>query len=206
MIEVLNLTKSYGEKVLFKDLSFTVEKGEILVIVGPNGVGKSTLLKVVAGLVRADGGEVRINGEVVEGKKYVPPERRGVGYVPQSLALFPHLTAFENATFGLKLRGIKDFTFVNELFKRFGVEAVKDKYPHQLSGGQKQRVAIIRALAIKPKALLLDEPFSAIDKSSIKRLVSELVEIIREEGIPTLWVTHHGEVKGDKVLDFSKHR
>ncbi len=202
VIEVRELSKRYGGRTLFERLSFTVGDGEIMVVIGPNGVGKSTLLKIIAGLVRADEGEVRIDGEVVEGRRYVPPERRGVGYVPQSLGLFPHLTAFENAIFGLKLKRVKDFKLVEELFKAFGIEEVKDKYPHQLSGGQRQRVAIIRALAIRPRALLLDEPLSAVDKASVRDLVNTVIKIIREERIPTLWVTHHGEVRGDKVLNF----
>ena len=148
------------------------------VLLGESGVGKTTLLKALAGLVPA------------EGRPYggLPPERRPVGYLPQDLALFPHMTAWENVAFPLAGGNRKARALA--LLERVGLEEHVHKRPNQLSGGQKQRVALARALARNPEILLLDEPTSALDPLTKDQVLGELVELIRREGIPTLAVSH----------------
>jgi molybdate transport system ATP-binding protein len=173
------------------------------VIFGQSGSGKTTVLDSIAGLRRPDRGVIEMAGVGVmfdaDRRIDFPPERRFVGYVPQNLALFPHMTALENAAFGAlsKRRG-------REWLQRMKIEHKSHALPLQLSGGEKQRVAIARALAREPKVLLLDEPFSALDDSSKYELADELIALIAEELIPVLLVTHdlaEALALGDRVIE-----
>jgi len=185
-----NITKNFGNQVVLNDLSLEVKKGEFHVILGPSGEGKSTLLSIIAGLIKPDKGKIWIDNELVND---LPPQKRHIGFVFQDFALFPHLTVFENVAYGLKVRRIEN----NELkervlfyLKMVGLDKYKDKYPSELSGGQKQRVALARALVIEPKVLLLDEPLSHVDAWQREKLREDLKQIQQKTGITTIYVTH----------------
>ncbi len=176
-----------------------VERGEIAVIQGPNGAGKTTLLKAIAGLVKPVKGLIVIGGEVVfKADKKVevnkPPEKRRVGYLPQNLLLFPHMSVYENIAYAMKGRGLKpDPKAIGGLLELVGLRGLERKMPAELSYGQQQRLALARALASNPRILLLDEPFSSIDPESRRELRQEIVKIIKTLGIPTLIVSHDVE-------------
>ena len=176
-----------------------VERGEIAVIQGPNGAGKTTLLKAIAGLVKPVKGLIVIGGEVVfKADKKVevnkPPEKRRVGYLPQNLLLFPHMSVYENIAYAMKGRGLKpDPKAIGGLLELVGLRGLERKMPAELSYGQQQRLALARALASNPRILLLDEPFSSIDPESRRELRQEVVRIVKTLGIPTLIVSHDVE-------------
>jgi sulfate transport system ATP-binding protein len=189
-IEVKNLTKSFGDFQAIKDISFTIEEGQLIGFLGPSGGGKTTVLRMLAGLESPDGGDIYFNGERVND---VAPQARGIGFVFQNYALFRHMTVYDNIAFGLKIqkRAKKDIhTRVTELLELTGLAGKKDRYPHELSGGQRQRVAFARALAPEPQLLLLDEPFAAIDAKVRKELRGWLRDMINRVGITTIFVTH----------------
>ncbi len=216
MLIVERLVKRYDGVEVLRNVEFSVGKSEIAVLVGPNGSGKTTLLNIVAGLEVADEGLVAINGDIVFEKhrgvlkKYVPPEKRRVGYVPQDYALFPHLTVYDNIAFGLrrlKLSRADVDARVKELVDVLGLKGLENKYPHQLSGGQKQKVALARALAPWPKLVLLDEPLSAIDPGVKDTLRVELKYMLRKLGVTALIVTHDlndAWTLSDKILVLMK--
>ncbi len=181
------------------DVSLKVGK-EWFVLLGPNGAGKTTLLKIVAGIIRPDSGRVVLEGTDVTD---VPPEKRKVGYIPQNLALFPHMSVEENISFGLRGLDKKERRrIVREVAELLGVGDLLDKYPKELSIGQQQRVAIARALAVNPKVLLMDEPFSSIDPEFKAKLIEQLKEIRSNLDTTFLSVTHDLEeaaMVGDRV-------
>jgi len=162
------------------------------VLIGPSGCGKTTLLRAIAGLERASGGEVRISGQVVGGAGvHLPPEARRIGMVFQDYALFPHLDVGRNVAFGLdKLPRAEREARVDEVLALVGLAGLARRMPHELSGGQQQRVALARALAPKPELLLLDEPFSNLDVDLRERLAHELRAILKAAGATALFVTH----------------
>lgn len=172
-----------------KDLSLTVEDGEIMALVGPNGAGKSTVLNAIAGLTNYTG-EICFDGKRIDS---VPSHRRGVGYLFQDLALFPHLTVEGNIAYGLKVQGYNDSVTmdrVDDLTKALHIEKLKGRYPESLSGGEKQRVAIARAVAPFQKILLLDEPTSSLDAQTAKYLRTELGSFLRKRGMTAIFVIH----------------
>jgi ABC-type sugar transport system ATPase subunit len=171
-------------------LNLTVAAGELLALVGPSGCGKTTTLRLIAGLETPDAGEVRMDGRVVN---EVPPQARDVAMVFQRDALFPHLTAFENLAFGLKVRGVGRAEIqqrVSEVAGQLGLADCLARRPGELSGGQRQRVALGRALVRRPKALLLDEPFANLDAPLRRELRRELLRLHRTESLTVLLVTH----------------
>ncbi|MGH7641559.1 MAG: ABC transporter ATP-binding protein [Candidatus Dormibacteria bacterium] len=192
-IEITDLNKSFQDTVVLRGLALEVERGTLTAVLGPSGSGKTTLLRVIAGLERGESGQVRLAGEMVDdGRQFLRPERRRVGYVPQEASLFPHLTVIQNVGFGVsrqKRRG----TRVGDLLEMVGLGGLGGRYPHELSGGQQQRVALARALAIDPQLLLLDEPFSALDPSLRASVREEVRGILAATGITTLLVTHDQE-------------
>jgi molybdate transport system ATP-binding protein len=174
-------------------LSLDVSEDECLALVGPSGAGKSSLLRCVAGLARPDSGRVTCGGEVwtdAEADAFVAPEARRCGYLFQDYALFPHLSAWRNVAYGLRGPASERRSLALALLDRFGLAARADAKPRTLSGGERQRVALARALAVDPRALLLDEPLSALDASTRGRASRELAATIRSAGVPTLLVTH----------------
>lgn len=191
-LEVENLTKRFGPVVAVAGVSFSVDPGEILVLLGPSGCGKTTVLRCIAGLEHPEYGEIRLAGRSLLG---LPPEKRGVGLVFQHYALFPHLTVAANVAYGLRhgtrrlprrARQIK----VEELLALVGLSGYERRKPHELSEGQKQRVALARALAVEPKVLLLDEPLSALDAALRMELRRELRRILKERNTTSVYVTH----------------
>jgi polar amino acid transport system ATP-binding protein len=193
-LEIRNLKKSFGQQIVLDDVSLSLEKVHTLALIGPSGGGKSTLLRVIAGLERPDNGEVCLNdNEIVFQEKLLREHRRTVGTVFQSFNLFPHLTAFANVT--LPLEKVHQYTpqkareTATEILERFQLMEHAHKQPAQLSGGQRQRIAIARAVAIKPKLLLFDEPTSALDPEMTGEVL-DLIEELREEGRDFVLVTH----------------
>jgi ABC-type Fe3+/spermidine/putrescine transport system ATPase subunit len=189
-ISLDNITKSFGERIILNDLDLKVKKGEFHVILGPSGEGKSSLLAIIAGLLKQDRGEVRIGNRQVGN---LPPRKRPIGFLFQDFALFPHLTVFDNVAYGLRAGGLKNSLIkerVNRHLRLVGMADYRDQYPSTLSGGEKQRVALARALAVEPEVLLLDEPLSHLDGSLREQLTDELKCIQRETGVTALYVTH----------------
>jgi sulfate/thiosulfate transport system ATP-binding protein len=192
-IEVRSLSKRFGEFVALDDVSVTVPDGSLTALLGPSGGGKSTLLRVIAGLETPDEGEVFIDGEQMVG---VPPQKRGVGLVFQHYAAFKHMTVRDNVGFGLKIRKRSKAevrTRVDELLALVHLEGFADRYPAQLSGGQRQRMALARALAVDPSGLLLDEPFGALDARVRQELREWLRRLHEEVHVTTIFVTHDQE-------------
>ena len=196
VIECRDVTKRYGDGPPAVDrASFALYPGEILSILGPSGSGKTTTLRLIAGFESPDQGEISIRGMEVSGPSaHVPPDRRSVGMVFQEYALFPHKTVAENITFGLHRLAAREreqrLTEVIDLVRLNGLEG---RYPHELSGGQQQRVALARTIAPRPIAVLLDEPFSNLDVAMRREMRRELVSILRENSIATIFVTHDRE-------------
>ena len=188
-LRTLSLTKRFGDVVAVDDVNLEVRRGEFLGVLGPSGCGKTTLLRLVAGFERPDGGGVEIGGAVVAGpRRHLPPEARRVGMVFQESALFPHLDVAGNIGFGLPRR--RRDARVAELVALVGLAGLHGRMPHELSGGQQQRVALARALAPDPAIILLDEPFSSLDATLRAQLRGEVRDILRAAGATTLFVTH----------------
>jgi putative spermidine/putrescine transport system ATP-binding protein len=189
-LELKDVRKTFKSQIALHGLSLRVERGELMCLLGPSGCGKTTTLRIIAGLESADSGGVRLDGEEISG---VPPQKRDVGVVFQSYALFPHLTVNQNVGFGLKMRGKpgdEAERSVRDALKVVRLEGVGERLPRQLSGGQQQRVALARAIAIRPRLLLLDEPLSNLDAKLREEMREEIRRIQREVGITTMFVTH----------------
>ena len=192
LLQLNNIRQAYGEQVVIHNLSLQLRKGQIGCLLGPSGCGKTTALRCIAGFERVAAGEIVLNGVCVSSAdSFVPPEQRRIGMVFQDYALFPHLDVAANIGFGLhRLTRVERERRVEELLHVVHLTSVAKKYPHELSGGQQQRVALARALAPKPDLLLLDEPFSNLDVSLRERLSMEVREIIKNQGITAILVTH----------------
>jgi sulfate/thiosulfate transport system ATP-binding protein len=193
MIRASNVSKNFGDFVALRDVSVDIPGGGLTALLGPSGGGKSTLLRIIAGLEQPDSGTIEIAGQDAT---HVSPQQRGVGFVFQHYAAFKHMTVFGNVAFGLEIRKrpkaeIK--TRVNELLELVHLEQFAHRYPAQLSGGQRQRMALARALAVEPKVLLLDEPFGALDAQVRKELRTWLRRLHNEVHVTTVFVTHDQE-------------
>lgn len=192
-VEIKGAFKQFGANVVLNGIDLEVKQGELLTLLGPSGCGKSTTLNLIAGFLDADRGEVHIKGNNVT---KVPPYKRDLGMVFQTYSLFPHMTVYENLSFGLKLRKVgkaeqkKKISKALELVKMSGLE---NRYPRELSGGQRQRVAISRALVVEPELLLLDEPLSNLDAKLRHELRAEIKRLQKEIGVTTIFVTHDQE-------------
>ena len=193
-IEVSQLRVQYASRPqpAVSDVSFGLAAGDIGVLIGPSGCGKTTLLRAIAGLERANAGEIRISGQVVGSASiHVPAEARRIGMVFQDYALFPHLDVGRNVAFGLHhLVKAERAGRVTEVLELVGLPGIERRFPHELSGGQQQRVALARAMAPKPQLLLLDEPFSNLDVDLRERLVHDIRTILKQAGTTALFVTH----------------
>ena len=189
ILEISKLSKSYDGKVkVLSDFNFNMESGKICAIVGESGSGKSTLLRLIAGLERPEGGEIKIAQSIVsDNVKIVKPQLRNIGFVFQDFALFPHLTVEQNIAYGLKDN--KSET-IDKWLKLVKMEGYNKSYPSQLSGGQEQRVALARTLAIEPKLLLLDEPFSSLDIGLRSELRKEIKGIVKKLNTSMIFITH----------------
>lgn len=190
-LEVQNLTRSFDGQAVVDNVGFSVEAGQVACLLGPSGCGKSTTLRLVAGVDMPDSGRILVDGKpVCDGATHVPPERRSVGLMFQDFALFPHLPVSENVAFGLKGGFSANHDRVRELLSRVQMTAHINSYPHELSGGEQQRVALIRALAPRPRILLMDEPFSGLDERLRDGIRDETLALLKEEGTAVLLVTH----------------
>jgi len=191
-LKVTDLHKSFGDQPVLTGVHLDVPERSLTAVLGPSGSGKTTLLRVVAGFERADRGTVTIGDRVVEDAHHVlPPEQRGIGYVPQEGSLFPHLTVAANVAFGVRRASRKKLgSNTDELLEMVGLAGLGRRYPHQLSGGQQQRVALARALAIRPALVLLDEPFSSLDAGLRASVRADVQDVLRSGGITAVLVTH----------------
>lgn len=201
---IQNLNVNYGSVAAVKEVSFSLQHGEIGCLLGPSGCGKSTLLRAIAGLQKVTAGEIQLGQSLLSTQsKLVATEHRNVGMVFQDIALFPHLSVEKNIRFGLKkCSEAEQVSRTKELLKLIGLEGYEQRYPHSLSGGQQQRVALARALAPRPKLLLMDEPFSGLDATLKETLVPEVRRILLAENITALVVTHDQQEAftiGDKI-------
>ncbi|MFL6240799.1 MAG: sulfate/molybdate ABC transporter ATP-binding protein [Actinomycetes bacterium] len=192
-IQVRNVSKAFGDFAALDDVSIDIPSGSLTALLGPSGGGKSTLLRVVAGLEQPDTGRVDIDGTEATA---LPPQRRGVGFVFQHYAAFKHMTVWRNVAFGLSIRKrpkAETKQRVQELLELVHLEQFAHRYPSQLSGGQRQRMALARALAVEPKVLLLDEPFGALDAQVRKELRAWLRRLHDQVHVTTVFVTHDQE-------------
>lgn len=192
-MSVSALRKDFGNTTVFSDIDFTIAKGEFVTLLGPSGCGKSTLLRCIAGLTNVDAGQI-----LLEGQNLVPlaPQKRDIGMVFQSYALFPNMTAAQNVAFGLNMQKVSATGTrerVREALAMVELDTFADRYPHQLSGGQCQRVALARSLVTRPRLLLLDEPLSALDARIRKHLREQIRSIQQTLGLTTIFVTHDQE-------------
>lgn len=206
---VRGMTKSFGSGAVLDGVDLAVSRGEFVSLLGPSGCGKTTLLRIIAGLTGADAGSVSLDGQEIA---RLPPHKRDVGVVFQSYALFPHLTVAENIAFGLKAKGASGQE-TRETVARFldlvHMTSMADRSVKALSGGQQQRVAVARALATKPKLLLLDEPFSALDRKLRETMQIELRRLLRELGITAIFVTHDQDealIMSDRIAVMNRGR
>ena len=187
------ISKRFGDFVALDNVSMEAPPRQLTALLGPSGSGKSTLLRVISGLERPDSGNVFISGEE---KTYVPPQKRGVGFVFQHYAAFKHMNVFENVAFGLKIRKRSKAEIrkrVHELLELVQLDGLANRYPAQLSGGQRQRMALARALAVEPEVLLLDEPFGALDAKVRQELRAWLRRLHEQIEVTTIMVTHDQE-------------
>ncbi|TVY03128.1 ABC transporter ATP-binding protein [Cohnella terricola] len=194
-LNIRGLRKTFGGTVALETTDLTVRLGKFTTLLGPSGCGKTTLLRMIAGLETPDAGTIAIGGETLfagPGSKEVPPHRRGFGMVFQDFALWPHMTVFENVAFGLRAgrrsNGIRGT--VMEALDKVKLGGMAERYPHQLSGGQQQRVAFARAVAIRPRLVLFDEPLSALDAVLREEMRLEMLSLVQDMGLTALYVTH----------------
>jgi len=206
-IELKSVTKSFGDTTAVNNVSLSVKEGELMALLGPSGGGKTTVLRMIAGLEVPSTGDIFIGGKRVND---IPVRKRNIGFVFQGYALFKNMTVQKNIAFGLKIKKWKRADIaarVEELMKLLGLAGLEKRFPHQLSGGQRQRVAIARALAPKPTVLLLDEPFGAVDAKIRQELREWLVHLHQDLNVTTLFVTHDQEEAmevADRIVIFSR--
>lgn len=192
-LAVKQLNKRYGATQIFEQIDFSAREGELVTLLGPSGCGKSTLLRCLAGLTEVDSGEILLQGSNIVP---LPPQKRTIGMVFQSYALFPNMTVEKNVAFGLKMQKLSTETIrqrVGEALEMVELNEFARRYPHQLSGGQSQRVALARSLVTRPRLLLLDEPLSALDARIRRHLREQIRRIQQELKLTTLFVTHDQE-------------
>ena len=189
MVKLENISFSYdGKSDILHNFNLSVKKAEIVAIKGASGSGKSTILRLIAGLENQGTGNIYVDGKLINN---VPTNKRNTGFVFQSLALFPHLSVRQNIEFGLlKQSKSERNTLVNDIAKKVDIFEILDRYPHQISGGQRQRVAISRSLIVKPEVLLLDEPFTALDEDLKDNVRQDIKRILNTFQITTILVTH----------------
>jgi putative spermidine/putrescine transport system ATP-binding protein len=208
-LQVRGISKKFGSFSALSDVSFDLKKGEFLTMLGPSGSGKSTTLKIIAGFLDPDVGDVSVEGRSLVS---TPPNKRNIGMVFQDYALFPHMSVAKNVAFPLECRRVNSVQKkkrVERILQVVGLEAMADRLPRQLSGGQQQRVALARALVFEPELVLLDEPMGALDKKLRQTMQFEIMRIVREVGATVISVTHDQEealVMSDRIALFNEGR
>ena len=194
MLEFNKIRHAYNGTLSVNRVSFHVERGEVVSLLGPSGCGKTTLLRLAAGLEKPLDGSISLDGTVLSDRDMVtPPEKRGIGYMFQDYALFPHLTVLQNVMFGLASRSSESTRRSLDVIEQVGIKDAADMYPHELSGGQQQRVALARALAPNPAVILLDEPYAGLDSRLRERIRDEMLHVLRASNSVALMVTHDAE-------------
>ncbi len=195
LLTVESITKRFADTPVVKDVSFTVYPGEIFALLGPSGCGKTTTLRIIAGFERADAGSISMaERSLANDSVYVPPESRGIGFVFQDYALFPHKNVLDNVAFGLRKAPKKTRRErALEVLNMVGMSDLQERLPHHLSGGEQQRVALARSIIARPKLLLLDEPFSSLDPGLRQTTRDEVRALLKAEGISAVLVTHAQE-------------
>lgn len=208
-VTVREVSKKFGDVMVLDNINFTVDEDEIVVLLGASGSGKTTILRIIAGLEMPNSGMVILHGKNVTG---LPARERGTGVIFQSYALFPKMTVEQNIAYGLRIRHVKKKKkkeTVDHLIELVHLEEHRKKYPSQLSGGQQQRVAIARALAYEPEVLLFDEPFGALDAQIRARLRREIRDLLKKINVPSIFITHDQEEAlelGDRIAVLNKGR
>ena len=191
MLDFRHVAHAYNGSLSVDEVSFSVERGEVVTLLGPSGCGKTTMLRLAAGLERPRGGEIWLDGTLLSDAAYnMPPEDRGVGYMFQDYALFPHLSVLENVVFGLKNKGSAAIRRALDVLAETDLEFLADAYPHELSGGQQQRVALARALAPKPSVILLDEPSTGMDPVAKRFLWNVISDLYSNEEKSVILTSH----------------
>ncbi len=195
MLEFLNISHKYENKIILNNFSMKLEAGEVVSLLGPSGCGKTTLLKLASGIEKLQNGEIKLNDEIVSSFNFhLNSDKRQIGYVFQDCALFPHLTVMENIFFGIKKNRIeRSSKKIQKLMDEIDISNLADNYPHELSGGQQQQVALVRAMASDPKIIFLDEPYSNLDSRLKEKIRDQMLHILREHKISALLVTHDPE-------------
>ena len=192
-IQIDNVTKAYGKNIVIQGLSAEIQPGEFFTLLGPSGCGKTTLLRMIIGFNSIEGGEIRVDGKVIN---QIPTNRRNMGMVFQNYAVFPHMSVRDNVAYGLKTRHVpkaERYRRADEILKLVKIDDYADRMPTQLSGGQQQRVALARAIVIQPEVLLMDEPLSNLDAKLRVEMRNVIKRIQRQVGITTVYVTHDQE-------------
>ncbi|MEW6089283.1 MAG: ABC transporter ATP-binding protein [bacterium] len=213
-IELKNISKSFGNIKAVEGITLAINEGELVSVLGPSGCGKTTLLRLIAGLDHPDSGQIEINGVInsIADKCFIPAEKRNIGMVFQNLALWPHMTVYENMEFGLKIKKIPENELknkVSEALEMVSLSSAGNRYPSELSGGEKQRAALARAIAVEPRLLLLDEPFNSLDCNLKHDIRSEVKNILSGLNITAIFVTHSQEdavFMSEKIAVMNKGR
>ncbi|MBK6831394.1 MAG: ABC transporter ATP-binding protein [Flavobacteriales bacterium] len=211
LLRIRQLEVSLGGSPILHGIDLDLGEGEVLIIVGSSGCGKTTLLRAIAGLERPTQGSIAVDGAAIsDPRMFIAPQERPIGMVFQGLALFPHLTVAQNVGFGLNkvVRSERDKRVAAEL-KSVGLEGLERRYPHQLSGGQQQRVAIARSLILRPRVLLMDEPFSDLDSATRAEVRAEVFRLLHDHGTAAIIVSHDKEDAyhlGDRIAVMDKGR
>lgn len=207
VLAVENLSKRFERGAAVRNVNLHLRRGEVISLLGPSGCGKTTTLRCIAGFYQLDEGSITIGGRLVASSTvFVPPEDRQIAMVFQNYVLWPHMTAFGNIAYGLKLRGVprrEIETRVGEMVELLGLKGLEKRYPHQLSGGQQQRVSVARSLVVRPAVLLLDEPFSNLDAKLRVQMRQEMRDLLQRLGTSAVYVTHDQEeamVLSDRIL------
>ena len=205
ILTLSNISKSFDSTEVLKDISLDIEKGKIISLLGKSGSGKSTLLNIIAGFERSQSGMLCLNNKILsDSHTFVEPQKRNIGFVFQNYALFPHMTIFDNITFGIdRLAKEEKIKVASKLLNLVDLSGYEARYPHELSGGQQQRIALIRAMALNPELILLDEPFSGIDTMLKAQIQKELLSILKSTHKTAIIVTHDASeamAMSDKII------
>ena len=209
LIEIRNLAKAFGAVKAVDNVSLDIESGEFITLLGPSGSGKTTVLRLIAGFEDPDGGSIRLSGTDIT---HLPPFDRDFNTVFQDYALFPHMTVQDNVEYGLRTRKVPKADRAEQARKAIAsvkLEHALERLPHQLSGGQRQRIALARAMVLRPKVLLLDEPLGALDRQLREEMQVELKNIQRDAGITFIFVTHDQDEAmrmSDRIVIFNEGR
>ena len=193
-LEVRHLRRAFGDRQVVDDVSLTIQPGQVLCLLGPSGCGKSTTLRMIAGVDMQDSGEIYVDGKLICDTVFrIPPERRHIGLMFQDFALFPHLSVADNVAFGLKTGKDEKRARVEALLAKVNLGWAIDEFPHVLSGGEQQRIALARALAPRPRIMLMDEPFSGLDNRLRDEIRDQTLSLLKEEDTAVMLVTHEPE-------------